>query len=97
MGKVIEDAIAGSKAVDCTEEVLLFFKNVGVDGNIAYDLEFSSVVECGVGCTNRLGKGVEIHDVKRSYVEGKGDAGSHRTKYVEAGIVLDTDKVDGIV
>jgi hypothetical protein len=30
-------------------------------------------------------------------MEGKGDAGSRRTKYVEAGIVLDTDKVDGIV
>ncbi len=45
MGKVIEDAIAGPKAVDCMEEVLLFFKNVGVDGDIVYDLEFSSVVE----------------------------------------------------
>ena len=73
-----------------------FFKNVGVDGNIAYDLEFSSVVEWGVGCTNQLGKGVEIRDVKRLRVEGKGDAGSCRTKYVEAGVVLDTDKVDGI-
>ncbi len=74
-----------------------FFKNVGVDGNIAYDLEFSSVVEWGVGCTNQSGKGVEICDVKRLCVEGKGDAGSRRTKYVEAGVVLDTDKVDGIV
>ncbi len=52
VGEVIEDAITGSKAVDCTEDVLLFFKNVGVDGNIAYDLEFSSVVEWGVGCAN---------------------------------------------
>jgi hypothetical protein len=75
----------------------LFFKNVGVDGNIAYDLEFSSVMEWGVGCTDQSGKGVEIRDVKRLCVEGKGDAGSRRTKYVEAGIVLDTDKVDGIV
>ncbi len=40
---------------------------------------------------------MEIHDVKRLCVERKGDAGSHRTKYVEMGIVLDTDKVDGIV
>ncbi len=45
MGKVIEDAIAEPEAVDCTEEVLLFFKNVGVDGNNAYDLELKSVVE----------------------------------------------------
>ncbi len=79
------------------EEVLSFFKNVGVDGKIVYDFEFSSVVEWGVGCTNRSGKGVEIRDVKRSCVEGKGDAGSRRTKNVEAGIVLDTDKVDGVV
>ncbi len=69
---------------------------MGVDGNIVYDLEFSSVVEWGVGCTNRLGKGVEICDVKRLCVEEKGDVGSCRTKYVEAGIFLDTDKVDGI-
>ncbi len=40
---------------------------------------------------------MEIRDVKRSCVKGKGDAGSRRTKYVEAGVVLDTDKVDGIV
>ncbi len=52
VGEVIEDAITGSEAVDCIEEVSLFFKNVGVDGNIAYDLEFSSVVEWGVGCAN---------------------------------------------
>ncbi len=48
-------------------------------------------------CTNQLGKGVEIRDVKRSCVEGKGDEGSCRTKCVETGIVLDTDKVDGVV
>ncbi len=30
-------------------------------------------------------------------VDGKGDACSRRTKYVEASIVLDTDKVDGVV
>ncbi len=52
MREVIEDAITGSEAVDCTEDVSLFFKNVGVDGNIAYDLEFSSVVKWGVGCAN---------------------------------------------
>ncbi len=74
-----------------------FFKNVGVDGNIAYDLDFNSVVEWGVGCTDRSGEGVEIRDVKRWCVEGNGDAGSRRTKYVEAGVVLDTDKVDGVV
>ncbi len=75
-----------------------FFKNVGVDGNIAYDLEFSSVMKWGVGCTDQSGKGgVEIRDVKWLCVEGKGDVGSRRTKYVEAGIVLDTDKVDGVV
>ncbi len=50
-----------------------------------------------MGCTNQSGKRVEIHFVKRSCVEGKGDAGSRRTKYVEAGVVLDTDKVDGVV
>jgi hypothetical protein len=93
----MEDATAGPKAVDCTEEVLSFFKNVGVDGNIAYDLEFCSVGEWRVGCTDQLGKGVEIHDVKRLCVEGKGDAGSRRTKYFKGGIVFGTDKVDGIV
>ena len=75
----------------------MFFNNVGVDGNIAYDLEFSSVVEWGAGCADRLGKGVEVRDVWRSIVEGKGDAGGGSTKYVEAGVVLDADKGDGIV
>ncbi len=70
----------------------MFFKNVGVDGNIAYDLEFSSVVEWGVGCTNQSGEGLEIRDVNWSCVEGKGDAGRCRTKYVEAGIVLTQTK-----
>ncbi len=97
MGEVIEDAITGSEAVDCTEEVSLFFKNVGVDGNIACDLEFSSVVEWGVGCADRSGKRVEVRHVWRPFVEGKGDAASGRTKYVEAGVVLDADKVDGVV
>ncbi len=97
VGEFIEDAITGSEAVDCTEEVLLFFKNVGVDGNIAYDLKFISVVEWGVGCADRLGKGVEVRHVWRLFVEGKVDAGGGSTKYVEVGIVLDADKVDGIV
>jgi hypothetical protein len=97
VGEVIEDAITGSEAVDCTEEVSLFFKNVGVDGNIAYDLEFSSVVEWGVGCADRSGKGVEVRHVWRLFVKGRGDAGGGSTKYVEAGAVLDADKVDGIV
>ncbi len=97
MGEVIEDAITGSEAVDCTEEVSLFFKIVGVDGNIVYDLEFSNVVEWGVGCADRSGKGVEVRHVWRSFVEGKGDAGGGSTKYVEAGIVLDADKVGGVV
>ncbi len=97
VGEVIEDAITGSKAVDCTEEVSLFFKNVGVDGNIAYNLEFSSVVEWRVGCANWLGKGVEVRHVWRLFVEGKGDAGGGSTKYVEAGVVFDADKVAGVV
>ncbi len=75
----------------------MFFKNVGVDRNIAYDLEFSSVVEWGVGCANRLGKGVEVRHVWRLFGEGKGDVGGGSTKYVEAGVVLDADKVDGVV
>ena len=40
---------------------------------------------------------MEDHDVMRPFVEGKGDAGSGSTKYVQARIVLDADKVDGIV
>ena len=94
VGEVIENAITGFEAVDCSEEVLLLFKNVGVDGNIADDLEFSSVVEWGVGCANQLGKGVEVRDFRRLFVEGKGDAGSGSTKYVVVGVVLDADKVD---
>jgi hypothetical protein len=43
------------------------------------------------------GKGVEVRHVWRSFVEGKGDAGGGSTKYVEAGVVLDADKVDGVV
>jgi hypothetical protein len=45
VGEIVEDAIAGAKAVDCTKKVLLFFNNVWVDGNIADDLEFGSIVK----------------------------------------------------
>ncbi len=44
MGEVIEDAIAGAECVDGTMEVVLFFEDVGVDGDIAYDLEIVNVV-----------------------------------------------------
>ncbi len=40
---------------------------------------------------------MEVCHVWRLFVEGKGDAGGGSTKYVEAGIVLDADKVDGVV
>ncbi len=69
---------------------------MGVDGNIVYDLEFSSVAEWQVGCADQSGRGLEVPDVWRLFVEGKGDAGGGSTKYVEAGIVLDADKVDGV-
>jgi hypothetical protein len=39
VGGVVEDAIAGAKVVDGTMEVVLFFEDVGVDGDIAYDLD----------------------------------------------------------
>ncbi len=44
VGEVVEDAIAGAKCVDGTMEVVLFFEDVGVDGDIAYDLEIVNVV-----------------------------------------------------
>ena len=52
VGEVIEDAMTRSKAVDCSEDVLLFFEDVGVDGDIVYDLEFGNVVEWGEGCAD---------------------------------------------
>ena len=42
--EVVEDAIAGAECVDGTLEVVLFFEDVGVDGDIAYDLEIVNVV-----------------------------------------------------
>ena len=42
--EVVEDAIAGAKCVDDTLEVVLFFKDVGVDGDIVYDLGIVNVV-----------------------------------------------------
>jgi hypothetical protein len=44
IGEVVEDAIAGAEVVDGTMEVVLFFEDVGVDGDIAYDLEIVNVV-----------------------------------------------------
>ncbi len=44
VGEVVEDAIAGAECVDGTMEVVLFFDNVGVDGDIAHDLEIVNVV-----------------------------------------------------
>ncbi len=42
--EVVEDAIAGAKCVHGTLELVLFFEDVGVDGDIAYDLEIVNVV-----------------------------------------------------
>ncbi len=39
-----EDAIAEAECVDGTMEVVLFFEDVGVDGDIAYDLKIVNVV-----------------------------------------------------
>ena len=44
IGEVVEDAIAGAEVVDGTMEVVFFFEDVGVDGDIAYDLEIVNVV-----------------------------------------------------
>ncbi len=44
IGEVVEDAIAGAEVVDGTMEVVLFFEDVGVDGDIAHDLEIVNVV-----------------------------------------------------
>ena len=66
--EVVEDAIAGAECVDGTLEVVLFFEDVGVDGNIAYDLEKGSVVEWRVGGAKCSGKRVEVCDVLGSLV-----------------------------
>ena len=44
VGEVVEDAIAGAECVDGTMEVVLFFEDVRVDGDITYDLEIVNVV-----------------------------------------------------
>jgi hypothetical protein len=45
MGEVVEDSETGAKAINCTDEVFLLFKNVGVDGNVVDNLEFCCVME----------------------------------------------------
>jgi hypothetical protein len=44
MEEVVEDSKTGAKAITCMDEFFLFFKNVGVDGNVADNLEFCCVV-----------------------------------------------------
>ena len=44
VGEVVEDTIAGAEVVDDMMEVVLFFEDVGVDGDIVYDLEIVNVV-----------------------------------------------------
>ncbi len=44
VGEVVEEAIAGAEVVDGMMEVVLFFEDVGVDGDMAYDLEIVNVV-----------------------------------------------------
>ncbi len=97
VGEIVADAIAGAKAVDRTEKVLLFFMNVWVDRNIADDLKFDSIVKWWMGCTNWLGKWVEALNVRRLFMEGKGYAGIWSAKYVELGLVFDAHGVDDIV
>ena len=65
--EIVEDAIAGAECVDGLE-VVLFFEDVGVDGNIAYDLEKGSVVEWRVGGAKCSGKRVEVCNVLGSFV-----------------------------
>ena len=66
--EVVEDAIAGAECVDGTLEVVLFFEDVGVDGDIAYDLEIVNVVKWRVGGTNCSGKGVKFCNILGSFV-----------------------------
>ncbi len=45
MGVVVDDSKIAAEAINCTDEVLLLFKNAGMDGNVVDDLEFCYVVE----------------------------------------------------
>ena len=49
-------------------EVVLFFEDVGVDGDIAYDLEIVNVVKWRVGGTNCSGQGVNFRNILGSFV-----------------------------
>ena len=49
-------------------EVVFFFEVVGVDGDIAYDLEIVNVVKWRVGGTNCSGKGVKFCNILGSFV-----------------------------
>jgi len=66
--EVVEDAITGAEVVDGTMEVVLFFEDVGVDGDIAYDLEFVNVVKWRVGGTKCSGKRVDFRNILGSFV-----------------------------
>jgi hypothetical protein len=47
---------------------VLFFEDVGVDGDIAYDLEFVNVVKWRVGGTKCSGKRVDFRNILGSFV-----------------------------
>jgi hypothetical protein len=49
-------------------EVVLFFEDVGVDGDIAYDLEIVNVVWWRVGGAKCSGKRVDVRNVLGSFV-----------------------------
>jgi hypothetical protein len=46
MGEVVEDSKTGAKIINCGDGIFLVFRDVGVDGNIANDLEYCCVLEC---------------------------------------------------
>ena len=47
---------------------MFFSEDVGVDGDIAYDLEIVNVVKWRVGGTNGSGKGVNFRNILGSFV-----------------------------
>ena len=49
-------------------EVVLFFEDVGVDGDIAYDLEIVNVVWWRVGGAKCSGKRVDVRNVLGLFV-----------------------------
>ena len=49
-------------------EVVFFFEDVGVDGDIAYDLEIVNVVKWRVGGAKCSGKRVDVRNVLGSFV-----------------------------